>query len=86
MWRKLKRIPKATPKEVYDFWKDTLDDMYYSEQQAMVNLHISPQDFNSLSMEEWNNVMNAKGKKDRPVDLGDFIYQQFAEGNTRKEV
>lgn len=90
MFQKMRRKPrktlKATPRDIYKFWKETLEDIYYSEQQAIVQMHISPQDFNSLSMEEWNNIMSAKAKKDRPVDMGDWIYQQMALGKTRKEV
>lgn len=81
----LNRTKKATPEEVYKFWENYVEDLSYNEQQAIVYAHISPQDYENMDIEQWNRIMTARSRKDRPIDFADWAITQVTKGK-RKEV
>lgn len=61
-----------------------LEDFDYSIQQAVVNLHISPNDLDNYDYYRWLEIMNAKAKEDRPIDFSEFM--ESMRNEKRKEV
>lgn len=59
--------------------------MYYCEQQAIVQAHMDPESFEKMSAQDWSKIMSAKAKKERPVDISDWVLSQMAKKNYRKE-
>lgn len=50
-----------------------LDDMDYTEQQALVNLHILPSDYEQQDFFRMNQVLLALAPEDRPQDPADLF-------------
>lgn len=48
--------------------------------------HISPEDYENMDAEQWNRIMSARSRKDRPVDFATWALDQVAKGKNRKEV
>ncbi|CAK1248895.1 MULTISPECIES: hypothetical protein [Fructobacillus] len=47
--------------------------MAYNEQQAMVNLHVMPEEYEEQDYFLMMEVMNAKSKEDRPLSRNAFL-------------
>lgn len=67
-----------------DQWNDMLEDFDYSMQQAVVNLHIAPNDLDNYDYYRWLEIMNAKAKEDRPIDFSKMM--EASRNKKRKEV
>ncbi|WP_333603646.1 hypothetical protein [Lactobacillus acetotolerans] len=52
---------------LYD-WKNLVEDFDYNAQQAFVQFHIPPDDFENLDYYRLNEIMAAKPRKKREVD------------------
>lgn len=84
--RLLKTIRKATLWEINKFWSDYVEDIDYTEKDAIVNAHISPNEIEAFDTNRWAQIIEAQSRKDRPVDAGDWALSQLAQGRTRREV
>ncbi len=51
-----------------------IEDFDYNEQQAMVNFGIMPDVYEEAGAQRMNQIMQARAKKDRPVDA--FTWMQ----------
>lgn len=50
-----------------------IEDLDYSKQQAFIQLHILPNDYDRMNYIEFNQMMTAKPRDKRPKDIMDFI-------------
>ncbi|CCI82323.1 hypothetical protein [Lactobacillus hominis] len=72
--------------EVNKTWKDYVEDIDYTEQQAIVEAHMDPSVIDKFDTDRWAEIMEARSRKDRPVDATAWALSQLAQGKTRKEV
>ena len=84
--RFLNQIRKATLWEINKFWSEFVEDIDYTEQDAIVNGHVSPNEIEAFDTDRWAQIMEAQSRKDRPVDASEWALSQLAQGKTRKEV
>ncbi|WP_288528307.1 hypothetical protein [uncultured Secundilactobacillus sp.] len=55
--------------------------MDYNAQQALINLHMTPEEYDEQNFYRFNAVLSARAEKDRPVtDPAAFIKQLRAMG------
>ncbi|BDR56876.1 hypothetical protein [Xylocopilactobacillus apis] len=49
-----------------------IEDLEYTKQQAFIQLHILPEDFDEINYIDFNRMMEAKPREKRPKDIMDF--------------
>ncbi|PMB88777.1 hypothetical protein CK796_00100 [Lactobacillus gasseri] len=86
MRRLLTLTRKVTLWEINKFWSEFVEDIDYTEQDAIVNGHVSPSEIEAFDTDRWAQIMEAQSRKDRPVDASEYALSQLAQGKTRKEV
>ncbi len=86
MKRLLNQIRKVTLWEINKFWSEYVEDIDYTEQDAIVNGHVSPSEIEAFDTDRWAQIMEAQSRKDRPIDASEWALSQLAQGKTRKEV
>ncbi|MCX2455621.1 hypothetical protein OQZ59_06265 [Lacticaseibacillus nasuensis] len=63
-----KKTEKATRSERIYAYENMVEDFDYNEQQALVDLHILPADFEDMDYYRTNEVLSAKPRDKRAVD------------------
>ncbi|MEE6717037.1 hypothetical protein [Schleiferilactobacillus harbinensis] len=76
-------IEKATPSDLLDEWDNQIEDFDYTEQQALVELGILPEDYERADYVRMNQILQAKAPKDRPMDA--FKYMESLRNTPRKK-
>lgn len=72
--------------EINKFWSEFVEDIDYTEQDAIVNGYVSPNEIEAFDTDRWAQIMEAQSRKDRPVDASEWALGQLAQGKTRKKV
>lgn len=64
-----KPVEQNNPAKTYQFWCDALEDFDYNEKEALIEMHILPEDYEKMDYYRLNEILKAKSRQDRPQDL-----------------
>lgn len=73
----LKKIPKATLSDTIDFWKNYVEDLNFVKKEAIIYAHMDPNEIGKMNLDDWNEIMSAQSRDERPQSLGKFIAQSL---------
>lgn len=69
-----KETKKASnPYQVLDEIENMIEDQDYTKQQAFVQLHILPNEYDNINYIEFNEMMNAKPRDKRDKDITEIF-------------
>lgn len=72
-------VPKKATKKVNNPYKvldeieNMIQDQDYTKQQAFIQLHILPEDYDNMNYIEFNEMMQAKPRNKRPKDISEIL-------------